>query len=342
VDPVTHAVVGAATARVILSRSVAQRAWLPGAAGALLPDADALIRSSADPLLYAEFHRHFTHALVLIPAGGALAALPWIVARRARRHWKSYLGAATAGYATHGLLDASTTYGTLLLWPFTDARIAWNLISIVDPLFTSIVIAGVVAAAWRRTARPAAVALAIAVSYLAVGALQQSRALEAQAGVAAMRGHVRDRGAVFPAFATNLVWRSLYQRGATLYMDRIRVPWFAPVQWSEGYEMPLATGVDLPASPGDEARIRRDFVRFRWFASGWVARVPEEPDLIGDARYSSATDRFEPVWGIRLQPGRPVPIEWVDRSRQRRIDPGELWDELRGTDPRYRTVDPVR
>ena len=341
-DPVTHALVGAATARVVLSRPLAQRAWLPGAAGALLPDADALIRSSADPLLYAEFHRHFTHALALIPVGGAVAALPWILTRRARRHWKAYLGAATAGYATHGVLDASTTYGTLLFWPFTDARIAWNLISIVDPLFTAIILAGVAAAAWRRRPGPAAVALAIALAYLGIGALQQSRAIEAQARVAGMRGHARDRGAVFPAFATNLVWRSLYLHGATLYMDRIRVPWFAPAQWSAGYEMPLAAATDLPALPADEARMRRDFARFRWFASGWIARAPDASDLIGDARYSSRTDRFEPVWGIRLHPRRPIPVEWVDRSGQRRIDPGELWDELRGADPRYRLVEPVR
>ncbi|MDB2316436.1 metal-dependent hydrolase, partial [Luminiphilus sp.] len=33
---------------------------------------------------------------------------------------------ALVGYATHGLLDACTTYGTMLLWPFSDARIAWS------------------------------------------------------------------------------------------------------------------------------------------------------------------------------------------------------------------------
>ena len=38
----------------------------------------------------------------------------------------------TAGYATHAVLDACTTYGTMLLWPFSDARFAWNTISIID------------------------------------------------------------------------------------------------------------------------------------------------------------------------------------------------------------------
>ena len=96
---------------------------LPGVVGALLPDADAVIRSSADPLLYAEFHRHFTHSLALIPVGGLVASLPWLMRRAPRGQWRAYLAAATAGYATHGVLDASTSYGTLLLWPFSTVRV---------------------------------------------------------------------------------------------------------------------------------------------------------------------------------------------------------------------------
>ena len=40
------------------------------------------------------------------------------------------------GYATHGLLDSCTSYGTQLFWPFSDVRVAWDTMSIVDPLFT--------------------------------------------------------------------------------------------------------------------------------------------------------------------------------------------------------------
>ena len=210
-DPLTHALLGSATARVVLARPLGRSAWLPGVAGALLPDVDALIRSGADPLLYAEFHRHFTHALAFIPIGGALAALPWLLARRTRPHWKAYFGAATAGYATHGLLDASTTYGTLLFWPFTDLRVAWNAISIIDPLFTLVLLLGVALAVWRKTRTPAAAALLVCAAYLTTGAVQRDRALDAQGRIAAARGHDRARGAVFPGFGNNLIWRSLYR-----------------------------------------------------------------------------------------------------------------------------------
>lgn len=37
---------------------------------------------------------------------------------------------------THPLLDAMTTYGTMLFWPFTNFRVSISSISIVDPLYS--------------------------------------------------------------------------------------------------------------------------------------------------------------------------------------------------------------
>ena len=330
-DPLTHALVGSAAARVALARPLGRSAWLPGIAGALLPDADALIRSSADPLLYAEFHRHFTHALAFIPIGGAAAALPWLASRRTRPRWPAYLAAGIAGYATHGVLDASTTWGTRLWWPFSDARVAWNAIAIVDPLFTLMVLAGVALALWRRRAAPAAAALLLCVAYLLAGTVQRDRALDVQADMAAARGHHRGRGAVFPGVGTNIVWRSLYEAGGTLYMDRIRVPWLGAASWRPGPRAEPLREEDLPQAVRGDARRRRDFRRFGQFANGWVARAPGEPGVAADARYSASTERFEPVWGIRFTPGGSRrSVEWIDRSRERRLDLRSLWRELRG------------
>jgi inner membrane protein len=339
VDPVTHALVGAAAARVAVARPLGKAAWLPGAMAALLPDADALIRSSADPLLYAEFHRHFTHALAFIPVGGALAALPWLLPAKRRTQWKAYVAAATVGYGTHGVLDAATTWGTRLLWPFSDARVAWNWISIVDPVFTVIVLTGVTVALLRRSPAPAAAALAACAVYLVAGAVQESRARDVQARVASARGHVVERAAVLPGFGNNVVWRSIYEAGGTLHLDRVRVPWWGAPTWSPGYEAAPVGARDLPAAVSSDPRLRRDFHRFATFAHGWVARAAVEPDLIGDARYSSADDRFAPVWAIRFRPhGVPVPIEWVDRSGQRRVETAGLWREVTGRDPDHRPV----
>lgn len=336
-DPLTQGLLGAAAAQALFGRRL-PRAWLVGAVGGVLPDADVLIRSQADPLLAIEYHRQFTHALAFIPVGGAVAALPWLAFERYRARWKPVLGAAVAGYATHGLLDACTTYGTQLLWPFSSARVAWNCISIVDPVFTLVLLAGVVWAALKHARTPAVFALAFCVLYLAAGAVQRERALEAQERIAAARGHARVRGEVFPTLGNNLVWRSLYRAGDSLHADRIRVPWAGEPRWTAGASVALVREGDLAPRARADARVRRDFRRFRWFSDGWVARAPDDPGVIGDARYSLRTDAFDPVWGVRFHPGRPVPTEWVNRTRDRSLRLGDLWREIAGADPEYHPV----
>ena len=101
-------------------------------------DIDIFFKSDIDPLFYLEFHRQFTHSLLFIPIGSFLCAcfFYYLFLRSKDIKFKETYIYCTLGYATHGLLDSCTSYGTQLLWPFTNERIAWNLISIIDPLFT--------------------------------------------------------------------------------------------------------------------------------------------------------------------------------------------------------------
>jgi inner membrane protein len=338
-DPLTHALLGAAASYTVFGRRLGRRAALIGAVGALLPDLDVLIRSSTDPLLAIEHHRGFTHSLAFVPVGGLVASLPWLLNGANRRRWLAVAGAATLGYATHGPLDAATTYGTRLFWPLSDYRVGLDWISIIDPLFTLVLLVGLGLALWRRTAGPAVAALLCCALYLGVGMLQRERALAAQERIATARGHARDRGATFPTFANNLVRRSLYEANDSLHSDRIRVALSGTAQWSPGNSLPLLREEDLPPEKRLRPRLRGDFRRFAWFSDGWVARAPADSTLIADARYSMTTGRFVPVWGIRLDPHDPQrPTEWVNRSRERRLALSDLWAEITGRDPAYRPV----
>jgi len=332
VDPVTHVLLGAAAARAVAGRRLGNAALLPGAFGALLPDMDALIRSASDPLLYAEFHRHFTHSLAFIPVGGAIASLPWTARKgRPRPERVAYLAAAVAGITTHGLLDASTTYGTRLAWPFSSARFGWSFISIVDPLFTLILLVGILLTIRRGSSAPAAGALGAAILYLALGAAQRNRVHDAQEALALARSHRTERRIAVPTFANQIVWRSIYLAGDTIFFDRVRAPWIGETRWYPETKARLLREADLAPVVRARPELVRDFHRFRHFASGWLAADPGDPSVIGDARYSRLDDEYQPVWGIRLHPEPPGWTEWVDRSRQRQLDTGRLWREIRGT-----------
>src|SRR5687768_7761326 len=131
-DLLTHGLVGAALAQSGAPREEARVAAGIGFLAGMLADADALITSASDPLLVLEYHRHFTHSLTFIPVGAAIAAAVLWPFMRSRLGFARLYVYALLGYALAGALDACTSYGTHLLWPFSDARQALSIIAVVD------------------------------------------------------------------------------------------------------------------------------------------------------------------------------------------------------------------
>jgi inner membrane protein len=239
---------------------------------------------------------------------------------------------------SHALLDAATSYGTLLLWPLTDRRYGWDFVAVVDPAVTVALAIGL-GFAWRRRSAAWAIAgLVVAAGYLGMGVMQHGRAVAAQAVVAAERGHVPERIEVMPTLGNVLVWRALYEDDGKIYADRVRVGLAGDASVRPGWALAHVREGDL--TPAERARNeRRSLARFTWFAEGWVARSPADATVLGDMRYSMSTEAFDPVWGIRFTPpGEAAEVAWVNRSRERRVSPRELWEELMGRDPRFRSV----
>ena len=297
-DPLTQGTLGAALSQTAATPARIRAFALIGALAGLAPDLDILIRSSTDPLLYLEYHRQFTHSLLFIPVGALLVTLiAWPLARRSLRFPEAFL-AALLGYATHGLLDACTSYGTQLFWPFSDARIAWNWISVVDPLFSVPLFGLVILAAVRRRRDFAIAGLCWALGYLALGALQHHRAHGLTEALARERGHDPVRASVKPGFANLLVWKSIYEADGRLHVDGIRVSLTGSICPGDSIAA-FDPGRDLPwLHPHSQQA--RDLARFAWYSNGWLAVDPEDPDYVVDVRYAALPNRIDALWGLKV------------------------------------------
>ena len=299
-DPISQTALGAALPQAVFGADKLRRATLLGCVAGMAPDLDVFIGSEADPLLFLEFHRQFTHALVFVPVGAAVVALllhPF--ARRVLRWRESYL-ACLLGYATHGLLDSCTTYGTQLFWPFSDYRVAWNNISVVDPLFTLPLVGCVALAAALRRPRLARWGLAWALAYLLLGAVQQQRAAATGEALAKTRGHHPAQLSAKAGFANLLLWKIVYAHDGRYYVDAVRAGLRVTACPGASVRM-LDLARDLPwLAP--QSQQARDVERFRWFSQGYVAPHPQLPDHVIDVRYSVVPNRIAPLWGIALDP----------------------------------------
>ncbi len=303
-DPLTQGVLGASLPQATAGgRRYAAAAGLLGFLAGMAADLDVLIRSDTDPLLFLEYHRQFSHSLLFIPVGGLICALilhRLLAKGRGLAFQQTWLF-CTLGYATHALLDACTTYGTMLFWPFSDARIAWNTISIIDPLFTAPLLVAVVLAGRRGRPTYARLGLAWACAYMALGLWQRNEAVAMGYALAAERGHQPLRLEAKPSFANILVWKVVYETGEEFYVDAVRAG-LAPRVYPGDSVQKLDIDRDLPWLDRDSQQAR-DIERFRWFSNGYVARDPLFENRVIDVRYSIIPNEVAPLWSIELRPG---------------------------------------
>jgi len=145
-DPLTHAISGIALARALPRHHLPKRYVAFIALLAMAPDADYFLRFISDAA-YLHYHRGVTHSLLMLPLWVWLIVslmpkrrlrdpvIPWLIA---------------AALALHILLDLVTSFGTMIYAPFSDARIAWDAIFIIDPLFTGALALPLLLAMFRR------------------------------------------------------------------------------------------------------------------------------------------------------------------------------------------------
>jgi len=300
-DPLTQGVLGAVVAQAKSSKAQLGKAAAIGALAAMVPDLDVLIFSAEDPLLKLQFHRHFTHSLVFIPFGGLLCALVlhYLLGRRWALPFTQTLLWSVLGYATHGLLDGCTSYGTQLLWPLSERRFSWDVISIIDPLFTvPLLVFSYCAARFKRQRLPLW-AIAWGSCYMAIGFVQHHRAVELGYELAAQRGHQVLRMEAKPSFANLIVWKLIYETDDHFYVDAVKPGVFASVSWTGERIRKLDIARDFP-NLDMSSQQARDIERFRVFSAGFLAVDPLDRNKIIDMRYSMLPQQIAPLWGIEL------------------------------------------
>ncbi len=149
-DSLTQIVLGAAVGEAVLGKKVGNRAMLWGAIAGTIPDLDTFARLLTDTITATEMHRGFSHSIIFSVLMAPL--LGWLVHRIKKRPdvgWKGWSTLFFWGLFTHPLLDAFTTWGTQLFWPF-DVRLAFNTIFVIDPLYTVPFLVCLVIAAFKK------------------------------------------------------------------------------------------------------------------------------------------------------------------------------------------------
>ncbi|MGA6959353.1 MAG: metal-dependent hydrolase, partial [Candidatus Acidiferrales bacterium] len=148
---ITHGIVGALIGKGYFSERHGRVATFAAAAGAMFPDIDIVEEIfSHDPLAIVKYHRGITHSFVALPFFAAILA--WLTRAGFAQLKKRFTGLRdiespswailfviyAIAIASHIILDAMTSFGTRIWDPFSQERVAWDVLFIIDFSFTSI------------------------------------------------------------------------------------------------------------------------------------------------------------------------------------------------------------
>lgn len=280
-DPVTHGLAGGLLGRAgLVRRAVGEALERRGvalvAACALAPDLDAVVELSSDPLAFLRHHRGFTHSLL----GGALLAM--LLAVAFRRFFpgvprRRLLCLTVAGVYLHVAMDLLTSYGTVLLFPFTSTRFTLDWMWTVDPTFTGILLGGLFGV-WLLRRAPRRVARAgvlLAAGYvLLCGGLQwfARHAVAAEARAQAIPG-IRQVSAV-PAPFFPLRWTGIVETDATWYRAHVDLSAGATADIRfESVPKIAATAEGRTLRAMSRGSVNEQVELYRWFARFPVVEV---------------------------------------------------------------------
>lgn len=179
-DSLSQISLGAAVGELVAGKRVGNKALLWGAIAGTIPDLDVLMSPFLNDIQRLVYHRGFSHSLVFAALCAPL--LGWLIARMHRRSgtdWKLWTRLAFWCIATHPILDCFTTWGTQLFWPFSDLRVAFNSIFVIDPLYTLPLLTCVIATRFlkpgsRRRRITNMFGLGLSTAYLLLGVVNKS------------------------------------------------------------------------------------------------------------------------------------------------------------------------
>lgn len=122
-----------------MNKTVGKWGTIAGVASALLPDIDWPLYLLGDKLLLVKYHRWILNSIFCIPLFALILAYIFVKISHIKRFWVFFWICAFA-LLSHLFLDLITSYGTMIFSPLSNRRFWLDLVFIIDPSFTAILL----------------------------------------------------------------------------------------------------------------------------------------------------------------------------------------------------------
>ena len=192
---------------------------------------------------------------------------------------------------THPLLDAFTTYGTQLFQPFSDYRVAFNTISVADPLYTVPFLSCVIICSFyhptnikRRWINYAGIGISsFYLLFTVFNKMHIDRTFESSLQAQSIQ---YDRFMSTPTILNNILWQGIAQKDDKYYMGSYSLFDSKDISFVE-----IDRNDEMIAKASEDRTIRI----LEWFTDGYynVIRRKDGNIQINDLRYGSLSPDYQ-------------------------------------------------
>lgn len=274
-DSLTQAALGAAIGEATLGKHIGNKGAVLGVIIATIPDLDVTLYLFYDKFEMLSIHRGFSHSIIFIIIGAflivyGLQRIKWTKLVSYQRLWIF----AWLALFTHMLLDTFTAYGTQLFLPFSDWRVGFDSINVVDPVYTVPLLIGLICSLFIFKNKPSRavynqIGIVISTLYL-LGTLGVKNHVEEHFKIELAEQNINYHSLLtMPVGIANINWYGVAKTSEGLYMQKysvinnVQVPFeYFP---SNGY---LLEGVNPELVD-----------RMKWFAKGFYTVEKNDDQL---------------------------------------------------------------
>jgi inner membrane protein len=223
-DTTTHALAGYMIAKTGLSRDTGKWGTIAGVSAAIFPDLDMVLRPFFSAEFTLKYHRHLTNSLLLIVPFSLLFAWLFVKISRVRRFWTFFLIWAVELLA-HTFLDLVTSYGTMILSPFSNSRFTLDWVFIIDLVLVSTFLFPLIALhLWKkRSLILARISVVLAALYICLCAYSHSQALFLGKSYARQKGLKTESVASLPQPLSPFNWGNYILTEEKIYQGLVNL-----------------------------------------------------------------------------------------------------------------------
>lgn len=195
-------------------------------------------------------------------------------------------------FFTHIVLDSFTSYGTQVFQPFADTRIAFDTISVVDPLYTlPFIICLVVAMFKNRTQRPRRVwtwlGIGISSFYLLLTVINKFNVDSVFERSLTERGIDYERCRTSPSIFQNVLWSCAAESDSFYYQGLYSI-------FDSGDTLHYINVIPKNHAAMGEYWNSETVSTLRWFSNQYLAvtPLPDSTYILSDLRFGAMRDTF--------------------------------------------------